>query len=136
VRELTRAAYAEWAALVGREPKPMTADYDHAVREHIIDLYEESGELIALIEMIQQPDCLLVENISVRPDRHRQGPGDALLNHAENFARSAGLTELRLYTNAAFASNIAFYGRRGFDAFLREPIPDGGELVNMRKRFN
>ena len=26
IRELTRAAYAKWIPLIGREPKPMTAD--------------------------------------------------------------------------------------------------------------
>ena len=136
MRALTRAAYAAWVPLIGREPIPMNLDYDRAVRENIFDLYEESGELIALVEMVQQPDCLLIENISVRPDRHRQGLGGDLLKHAETFARSAGLTELRLYTNAAFAANITFYGRRGFNEFLREPIQAGGELVHMRKRLN
>jgi len=33
IRDLTRAAYAKWAALIGREPLPMQADYDRAVRE-------------------------------------------------------------------------------------------------------
>ena len=41
VRTLARSAYAKWAPQIGREPKPMTADYDRAVAEHIIDLREE-----------------------------------------------------------------------------------------------
>ena len=32
VRELTRSAYAKWVPLIGREPMPMTADYERAVR--------------------------------------------------------------------------------------------------------
>jgi hypothetical protein len=52
IRMLTRSAYEKWVALIGREPKPMTADYERAVREHIIDLYEEGNQLLALIEMI------------------------------------------------------------------------------------
>ena len=67
VLALTRMAYAKWVPLIGREPKPMTADYERAVAEHIIDLWEEGGELLALIEMIPEADCLLVENIAVRP---------------------------------------------------------------------
>lgn len=43
VRALARAAYAKWVPQIGREPKPMTADYDRAVAEHIIDLREEDG---------------------------------------------------------------------------------------------
>jgi hypothetical protein len=30
VRDLTRAAYAKWVPVLGREPLPMTADYDAA----------------------------------------------------------------------------------------------------------
>jgi hypothetical protein len=54
VRALTRAAYAKWVPLIGREPLPMTADYNRAVIEHVIDLVEEDGILRALIEMARQ----------------------------------------------------------------------------------
>ena len=44
IRELTRNAYARWVPVIGREPKPMTADYAEAVRKHRIDLlYVERG---------------------------------------------------------------------------------------------
>ena len=68
----------------------MTADYERAVAEHIIDLWEEGGELLALIEMIAEADCLLVENIAVRPGLQGKGIGDKLLHHAERLARSLG----------------------------------------------
>ena len=32
VRELTRQAYAKWVPVIGREPTPMTADYERIVR--------------------------------------------------------------------------------------------------------
>ena len=31
VRSLVRSAYAKWIPVIGREPKPMGADYEHAV---------------------------------------------------------------------------------------------------------
>ena len=49
IRELTRSAYAKWVPLIGREPTPMTADYDRAVREHMIDLLFVDAELTALM---------------------------------------------------------------------------------------
>lgn len=122
---LTRAAYAEWAALIGREPKPMTADYGRAVREHRIDLHEIDGHLIAFIEIVLHPDHLLIENIAVRPDLHGHGIGGALLDHAETTARKLGHPELRLYTNATFASNITFYTRRGFTECRRAGYSGG-----------
>ena len=112
---------------------PMTADYDHAVRAHWVDLYEEDGELIALIETIPQDDHLLIENVAVRPDRHNAGLGDALMRHAGALAREAGLTELRLYTNGAFARNLAFYAKRGFTEISREPSKLGGTLVRFHR---
>ena len=54
VRDITRAAYAKWVPVIGREPKPMIADYDKAVTNHIIDLLEDAGQPIALIEVIPQ----------------------------------------------------------------------------------
>ena len=44
IRDLTRAAYAKWIPVIGREPMPMIADYDEAVRRHRFDLLEAGGE--------------------------------------------------------------------------------------------
>ena len=136
VRELTRAAYLEWVPVIGREPKPMTADYERAVAEHIIDLYEIAGRLVGLIEMIPEPPHLSIENIAVAPDLHGKGIGDDLLGHAEAIARALGFQEMRLYTNAKFATNIAFYEKRGFVEFLREPVPSGDIAVHMKKAID
>ena len=136
VRDLSRAAYARWVPLIGREPLPMTADYDRAIASHIIDLFEEGGQLLALIEMIEQEDHLLVENIAVRPDQQGKGLGDWLLRHAEGIARSLDLEETRLYTNAAFISNLAFYTKRGYEEYRRGAIVPGTTTVFMRKRIS
>jgi GNAT superfamily N-acetyltransferase len=136
VRDLSRAAYAKWVPLIGREPLPMTADYDRAIANHIIELLEEGGQLLALIEMIQQEDHLLVENVAVRPDQQGKGLGEWLLQHAEGIARSLDLEEMRLYTNAAFTSNIAFYAKRGYEEYRRGAIVPGTTTVFMRKRIS
>src|SRR5436190_23943905 len=94
VRRIVREAYAQWVPLIGREPMPMTADYDRAVREHEIDLVHADGELVALIELIVLPDRLYIENIAVAPRRQGKGLGHRLLRHAEQRARDAGLTTL------------------------------------------
>ncbi|HEU0081638.1 MAG TPA: GNAT family N-acetyltransferase [Bradyrhizobium sp.] len=133
IRELSRAAYAGWAPVIGREPRPMTADYDRAVIEHSIDLLEEQGTLMALIETVTEADHLLIENIAVRPDQQGRGLGDLLLRHAEQLALAQGFSETRLYTNAAFASNLAFYAKRGYEEYRRTAIAPGGVAVFMRK---
>lgn len=133
VRDLTRAAYAKWVPSIGREPRPMTANYDRAVVDHIIDLYEVDAALAALVETIPKSSHLLIENIAVRPDQQGKGIGGLLLRHAEDIARSLGLPEARLYTNAAFTSNIALWTRRGYQESCRESLAGGGELIHMRK---
>ncbi len=59
IRELTRAAYAKWVPVIGREPRPMMADYAEAVREHLIDLLFAGEELAGLIETVPESDHLL-----------------------------------------------------------------------------
>jgi GNAT superfamily N-acetyltransferase len=112
---------------------PMTADYERAVTEHIIDLHEAEGQLLALIEMIPTGDHLLIENIAVRPDQQGKGLGDRLLRHAEDVALSLGLVETQLYTNAAFTSNLEFYSKRGYREYRRGTMVPGSITVFMRK---
>jgi ribosomal protein S18 acetylase RimI-like enzyme len=134
IRELTRAAYAEWVALIGREPLPMQADYDRAVREHAIDLLTVGGALVGLIETKLQPDHLWIENVAVAPERRGRGYGRLLLAHAQRRAVNAGRAEIRLQTNAAFAANLALYGRLGYGIDRTEPFR-GGTAVYMSKRI-
>jgi GNAT superfamily N-acetyltransferase len=136
VRHLSRAAYAKWVPLIGRESLPMTADYDWAIANHVVDLLEDGGQLLGLIEMIHEEDHLLVENIAVRPDQQGKGLGDRLLLHAEEIGRSFGVEEVQLYTNAAFTSNIAFYAKRGYEEYRRGVIVPGTTTVFMRKRIS
>jgi GNAT superfamily N-acetyltransferase len=134
IRELTRSAYAKWVPFIGREPTPMTADYYRAVREHMIDLLWVEAELTALIETMSRADHLLIANVAVSPAFQGRGYGGLLLDHAEYFAASLGLPELRLYTNKQFATNVAIYRRRGYTIDREEPFR-GGFLVHMSKRL-
>ncbi|MFM9941734.1 MAG: GNAT family N-acetyltransferase [Hyphomicrobiaceae bacterium] len=111
----------------------MTADYGRAVTEHVIDLLEDNGELVALIELIPRSDHLLIENLAVQPDRQGQGLGERMLGHAEAVARSMNYAEIRLYTNAVFAANIAFYSKRGYQEYERCTVPPGTVAVHMKK---
>jgi ribosomal protein S18 acetylase RimI-like enzyme len=135
IRDLTRAAYAKWVALIGREPLPMQADYDRAVREHAIELLIESGALVGLIETIPRSDHLWIENVAVAPDRQRRGYGRLLLAQAEKGAAESGRGEIRLMTNAAFIANIALYTRLGYAVVGSEPFR-GGTAVTMMKRVD
>lgn len=132
VRELTRKAYMKWCAVIGREPLPMTADYDHAVRHHVIDLAFRDGRLVGLVEMIPRVDDLLIENVCVDPVEQGGGIGRRLVAHAEEETRRRGRRVIRLYTNKLFAANLSFYEAQGY-AIEREEAFKGGTLVHFRK---
>ncbi len=133
IRELTRAAYAKWIPLIGREPKPMGADYETAIRAHRFDLLYRDGVLSALVETIVQPDHLLIENLAVLPACQGLGLGRKLMAHVERLAAAQGFAEVRLYTNKLFAANIAFYARLGYRVFKEEEWPGRGIAVHMSK---
>lgn len=134
VRALTREAYAKWVPVIGREPKPMTADYAAAVAEHRIDLLHLGGRLAGLIEMVPSADHLLIQNVAVSPAAQGRGLGRTLIEHAERVARSLGHAEVRLYTNKLFASNVLLYRALGF-AVDREEESSLGVTVYMSKRI-
>ena len=132
IRELTRQAYAKWVPLIGREPKPMTANYDEAVARHRFDLLYIDGTLAALIETIREADHLLVENVEVSPDFQGRGLGRKLMAHAEVLARGLGFNTIRLYTNQRFVENIALYCRLGYRVDREEVLPVG-TVTHMSK---
>jgi ribosomal protein S18 acetylase RimI-like enzyme len=134
VRALVREAYAKWVPIINREPRPMTADYDRALREHVITLATRDAAVLGLIETRLHPDHLWIENVAVRPASQGMSIGRRLLAHAERMAAEAGRGELRLLTNAAFTVNIALYERVGY-VIDRRDASNGWDVVHMSKRL-
>jgi GNAT superfamily N-acetyltransferase len=134
VRDLVRAAYAKWVPLIGREPLPMTADYEQAMREHAIDILYADRRMVGLIETITHADHLWIENVAIAPESQGRGFGRRLLAHAEAKALAAGRAELRLLTNALFEANVALYLAIGYVVDRREPFR-GGFTVYMSKQL-
>lgn len=111
----------------------MTADYDSAIKNHIIDMIVIDGEIIGLIELVPEPDCVLIENVAVAPSEWGKGYGRSLMAHAIEVARLLKRNRLRLYTNKLMAQNIALYQRLGYSIDKVEKVPDRGEAVHMSK---
>jgi ribosomal protein S18 acetylase RimI-like enzyme len=133
IRDLTRAAYAKWVTVVGREPGPMNADYDLAVRDNIIDLLHVDGELAGLIEMYPESDHLHIQNVAVSPAFQGRGYGRALLAYAEEVARSRGFAEVRLSTNERFTDSLRLYKRFGYRVDRTEVEQLRGVVLHMSK---
>ena len=132
IRALVLAAYAKWVPVMGREPMPMTADYDMAVQKHQFRLAYQGDDLVGLIETDTQADHIWIENIAVRSDCQGRGIGQSLLRSVDADARELGLPEVRLLTNAALVSNIRMYQAFGFTLDRTEAFR-GGFVVLMSK---
>jgi ribosomal protein S18 acetylase RimI-like enzyme len=132
IREVTRAAYAKWVGITGREPLPMRVDYAGALRRHRFDLLFVGERLAALIETVPEGDRLLIENVAVLPVFQGLGFGKRLLNLAEALAGAAGLAGTRLYTNKLLVQNIRLYESLGYRIEREEPL-NGGIAVHMTK---
>ncbi|MBI1245989.1 MAG: GNAT family N-acetyltransferase [Alphaproteobacteria bacterium] len=134
LREITRAAYAKWVPLIGREPLPMTADHVAAVRDHIVEFAELGGHVVAALHLEALDGHMLVENIAVRPEMQRRGLGDALLARGEEIAREMGYAVVRLYTNSRMGGNTEWYLARDY-AIEREEAFGNGNRVHFVKKL-
>ncbi|KQT49472.1 hypothetical protein ASG47_03850 [Devosia sp. Leaf420] len=134
IRSLVRAAYAKWTPVIGREPRPMLADYSEAIHDFRFDLLTVDGQLAGLLQTCPCADHLWIENLAVHPHHQRRGHGQSLMILAEQLARHAELDTIRLLTNAAFTSNVALYQKLGYEVEQTEAFM-GGTTVYLNKRL-
>ena len=135
IRTLSRAAYAKWVELIGREPKPMTADYDAAVRAHRIDLLFSGGMLAGLVQTSREPDHLLIVSVAVLPACQGQGFGRRLLQHAEeaeSTARKNGGNRITRYDPMASTLRPPNFAER--QAGLNPAQPPAGTQAPARSK--
>ena len=125
IRTFVRATFAKWVPIMGREPLPMTAAYAEALQHNGFVLAFAGDALAGVLETVAEDDHLWVETVAVRSDLQGQGLGQILMAKAADEARAKGLGELRLLTNAALTSNLAFYQANGFRTDKTEPFRGG-----------
>jgi GNAT superfamily N-acetyltransferase len=114
VRDLVRAAYQHYVPMIGREPAPMVDDYAVRIAADQVWVLEDADGLGGVLVLEDGPDCFMLENIAVRPDRQGLGYGRQLLELAEAEAIRCGWDVVTLYTNALMTNNIAIYAARGY----------------------
>ena len=133
---LQRSAYAPWIPVLGLEPLPYRADYAALLVDH--DAWfarDAAGIEIGALILACPADHLLVWSVAVAATAGGRGIGSALVAFAEAEATRRHLDEVRLYTNALMARNIALYGHLGYGETHRETTPDGRNIVHMAKRL-
>jgi ribosomal protein S18 acetylase RimI-like enzyme len=114
VCRLVRDAYALYVPRIGREPAPMTADYDTLVAEGAVTVAVEAGAIVGVLVMRPQPNSLFLENVAVVPGEQGRGIGRTLVAFGERRASALGLEKVTLYTNAQMTENLSFYPALGY----------------------
>ena len=111
---LQQAAYAPLKARIGMALQPADADFAAVLADMVVWVAGAPDDLDVALILDPKPDHLLIWSLAVAPHLKGQGLGSALLDFAEAEARRLGLGTVRLYTNARFVENIAWYQRRGY----------------------
>jgi len=132
VARCVRAAYAHYVERIGREPAPMTADYEALIGAGEVWVARAGEDVAGVLVLRPRPPALLLENIAVAPDRQGEGLGRALMAFAEDRARAEGLAEVVLYTNERMTENLRFYPALGYVETGRA-MQDGFARVFFRK---
>lgn len=133
ISALTDKAYAQWVPLIGRAPLSMKTNYVEAIATHLVYVLEDGGVMCGVLELFSDEGYALIENIAVHPDHQGRGLGRMLLMHAENMARTLGHSEVRLYTNALFTSNLGFYDAHGYSVLEESAMIPGSITVHLNK---
>jgi GNAT superfamily N-acetyltransferase len=122
-------------------PRPASADWPEgepfvdALRHGTMSLEIFAPRGIDRQSPHEQDELYIVVTGEARFNQAETGHGVALLRLAEDLAGQAGLTELRLYTNARMERNVALYTSFGYRETGRRPNPfrPGWTVVDMAK---
>ncbi len=114
VTTMIEASYALYVPRMGKKPAPMLDDYAALIARDLVTVLEVEGKLAGAIVTLLEPDHVFVETGGVDPAFQGRGFGWRPLDVAEAQARRAGLSELRLYTNAMMTENLAMYPKLGW----------------------
>jgi GNAT superfamily N-acetyltransferase len=133
VRAVVLAAYERYVAVIGTAPGPMLDDYAARIAADQVWVLEDGGAIAGVLVLEDGPDCFLLDNIAVAPDRQGRGIGRTLLDFAEAEAVRCGWGTITLYTHALMVENLAIYAARGYVERERRR-EKGFDRVYMEKR--
>ncbi len=99
-RDVVIAAYQHYVPVIGRKPAPMLDDYAARIAAAQLWVLEDAQGLAGVLVLEDGPDCFMLENIAVSPDRQGRGVGRQLLDFAEAEATRRGWSAVTLCTTA------------------------------------
>ncbi|MEU3891497.1 GNAT family N-acetyltransferase [Streptomyces sp. NPDC029041] len=132
VAEVVDAAFRPYIERIGLVPQPM--EEDHAANVAAGRVFVTGDPVTGLVVVEAFDDHLFLDTVAVHPAAQGGGVGGRLLRFVDAHARSLGLPEVRLYTNALMWENQQIYPKYGYE--LLERRTDGPyDRVHYRKRL-
>lgn len=113
VKAVVHAAYIGYVAINGKKPGPMLDDYAALIAQGHVHVLDDGG-VVGVLVLLPETGGMLLDNVAVDPSAQGKGYGRLLLAFAEDEARRAGFTRIRLYTQVIMIRNIALYARLGY----------------------
>ncbi len=98
------------------------------IATHQVWVATQRGIIIAGMVLVPEEAFLKLANLAVHPDFSGQGVGGALMERAEQEARSQGYTEMRLNTHILIPENVRMYLHMGWTESGRS-----GNRVSLHK---
>lgn len=133
VQAIVQHAYGTYLSrMAGQRPGPMDADYAAQMDAGELYVADTDNGIAGLLIIREYADHLLLDNVAVDPAFQGRGVGRALIAFAEDRAREAGFTEIRLYTHAKMIENQKLYAALGYRETGRHE-QDGFDRVFMVK---
>ncbi len=130
---IASASFAHYVPRIGQPPAPMLADYAALVNAGRASVFADEAILGYLVLEVLD-DVMLLDIVAVSPDAQGRGVGKALMVFAEEQTRAAGLSTIRLYTNALMHENVGLYGKIGYVETGRK-TENGFDRIYMEKRL-
>lgn len=136
VRDCAVQAYARYTGLIGRQPAPMTAQFDAQIAAGQVHVaLDGAGSFLGYIVFYPDARGMHIESVAVLPGAAGRGVGKALVRFCEQEACRRNLGVVHLYTNEKMADNLQIYPHLGYTETSRR-AEDGFRRVFFEKKIS
>ncbi|KAI0530365.1 acyl-CoA N-acyltransferase [Xylaria digitata] len=114
IQDVIKDAYTPYVSSIGRKPGPLLDDYETLINAGRVTVVDVGHVVRGILVLIPENDAMLLDNVAVAPSAQGLGLGRELMAYAEQRARMAGYSLVRLYTHELMTRNIEYYSRIGY----------------------
>lgn len=135
INQCCTESFQDYIPIIGQTPGPMLEDYREGVLKHHMFVAVQGEDVLGFILLKDdQGDHMWLDVLAVSPRAANQGVGKALIAWGEEWIRSQGKGECRLYTHVAYTKPQGMYLRGGYEIYDRV-LEKGYDRYYMKKNL-